>query len=802
MDRRRFLTLAAALPALPQSLESSKAIPEPHFPSRLYCFVWRNWEITNTDRIAKVLGTSERNVLAIGRSMGLPEKPRLTDDQLRRIYITVIRQNWHVLPEAQLIELLGWDKKKLDFTLKEDDFLDVKLGRNKPQCEPLRYAAPTEQEKTAAVAIRQALRKVFGKALHVEGQPPFRFIDELNSRGRTTVPSFVRDTKIEPGPMRAQIDASGIHLRAPNQAALQQLIYLLEDEVEAREKFDLPLGTREYQERWTPRYLYSYFALYGDPLLDPTADPFPSGYLEKLARCGINGVWLQGLLNTLAPAPQFPEFGEGSQIRLRNLAAMCDRASNFGVKVYLYLNEPRAMPEAFFSNRAQIRGSKHHDLYAMCTSTQQVRTWLADSLAHVFKNVPQLGGVFTISSSENHTNCFSHGGAWRKEVPNAGDCPRCTKRESWEVFAEMFGAMREGIRRSSATAEIIHYDWGWPDDLSAKMIPLLDRDTHVLSISEWNQPVERGGVKTQVGEYSISVTGPGPRATRNWKLAKDAGIKTLAKVQFNNTWEISAVPYIPVPHLILEHCQKLRAAGVDGLMPSWTCGGYPSPNLAAAKAYYYEEKPDHEAILRRLASQRYGAAAVTDALDAWSRFSDAFREFPYGVSIYIIPTQHGPANLLRLEPTGHRPGMILFPHDAMKAWCGRYPPAVVVSQFRKMAGIWKSGLSHMDAVNVKSSSSKRTAAAQDVAIARTCYHHFESVANQVEFYTLRDDVVGNRARLIALAEAEIELARKQYDVARGQSTIGYEASNHYYYLPLDLAEKVLNCQSVISRLRA
>jgi hypothetical protein len=45
------------------------------------------------------------------------------------------------------------------------------------------------------------------------------------------------------------------------------------------------------------------------------------------------------------------------------------------------------------------------------------------------------------------------------------------------------------------------------------------------------------------------------------------------------------------------------------------------------------------------------------------------------------------------------------------------------------------------------------------------------------------------------------LARKQYEVARSQSTIGYEASNHYYYTPLDLAEKVLNCQQVIAQLK-
>jgi hypothetical protein len=39
----------------------------------------------------------------------------------------------------------------------------------------------------------------------------------------------------------------------------------------------------------------------------------------------------------------------------------------------------------------------------------------------------------------------------------------------------------------------------------------------------------------------------------------------------------------------------------------------------------------------------------------------------------------------------------------------------------------------------------------------------------------------------------MELSRKQYFVARNESLIGYEASNHYYYTPLDLVEKMLNC---------
>ena len=244
------------------------------------------------------------------------------------------------------------------------------------------------------------------------------------------------------------------------------------------------------------------------------------------------------------------------------------------------------MADDFFQRHPELRGSSNLGLHAMCTSVPAVRDWIAESLAHVVQNVPDLGGFFCITMSENHTNCFSHGGEWEEKAPNAGDCPRCSMRKSWEVIGELIQTFRDGVRRGGSTADVIAWDWGWGDELAANLIPRLPRDVAFLSISEWDLPLRRGGVSTKVGEYSISAVGPGPRALRNWARARGAGIRTMAKTQFNNTWEISAVPYIPVPHLILRHCGNLANAGISGIMPSWTCGGYASPNLAAAKAYY------------------------------------------------------------------------------------------------------------------------------------------------------------------------------------------------------------------------
>ena len=849
MQRRHFLTIAGGLApgtwllracARPQG---SPPLPEPHFPDRLHLFVWRNWEIANVDRLARVAQTTPEKILELGASMGLPAKRRFTGEQLRRIYITVIRQNWHVLPRDQLIELLGWTLEKLEFTLKEDDFLSHKLGP-KPDCPSIVYIEPSAEVRRRAAEIRRAVQQALGPVLQEPGEPPFAFVERLSDQSFTllrdptarpaeshvdvadwelSVPSgpavastdrfrdYLQDAMgSRPGSRDSgriefrlaadadtpsedfSIDVSDGAVTITAQGGFHQAVSWLQDRMEEAGGPFLPRGRFEYKPVFDLRYIYSYFALYGDPLLEPDIDPFPDGYLEKLVRVGINGVWMQAVLSTLAPAKAFPEFGEGAETRLANLRKLVERAARYGLRVFLYINEPRAQPPAFFRDRPELRGAEQGGFYCMCTAVGEVREWLADSLTHVFEKVPGLGGVFTISMSENLTNCFSKG--------TQDSCPRCRKRALEDAVSEVAWAVRDGVRGASRNAEIIIWDWGWPpwgsrrNRLGSKIISRLPTDIRLLSVSEWDLPVERGGVESRVGEYSISSVGPGPRARRNWRLARKRGIPPMAKTQFNNTWEISAVPYIPVPYLIARHCANLRREGVRGLMASWTLGGYPSPNLAVAKEFYFEPVGETEEILARVAARRYGLAAVAHVLRAWKAFSDSFEEFPYGVRIYSIPTQHGPSNLLRAKPSGVAPSMILFPQDGLRTWCGPYPPEVVRDQFSAMARGWRQGLDAFRRAVDLAGEPQRPQAREDLAVAEVCRIHFQSVANQVEFYRLREqpDTPERRSKMRELVEAEIELARELYPLARRHSVVAFEATNHYYYRPLDLAETIVH----------
>ncbi len=87
-----------------------------------------------------------------------------------------------------------------------------------------------------------------------------------------------------------------------------------------------------------------------------------------------------------------------------------------------------------------------------------------------------------------------------------------------------------------------------------------------------------------------------------------------------------------------------------------------------------------------------------------------------------------------------------------------------------------------------------SAGIEDQRLALAAGLHFESVANQARFILAR--AAGRRDELARLARSEARLARALYDLTLDDSRIGFESSNQYYYMPLDLVEKVVNCEFI------
>jgi hypothetical protein len=105
---------------------------------------------------------------------------------------------------------------------------------------------------------------------------------------------------------------------------------------------------------------------------------------------------------------------------------------------------------------------------------------------------------------------------------------------------------------------------------------------------------------------------------------------------------------------------------------------------------------------------------------------------------------------------------------------------------------------------------QRQALAEELNVAEAAAIHFRSVANQARFVVARRELLAANdqpagaapaAELQRILQHELTLAKRLHAIQSRDSRIGFEASNHYFYVPGDLAEKVLNCRELLNRWR-
>lgn len=716
------------------------AINYEYFPSRQYAFVWRNWSLVDKARLAEVMATSVENVEQLAVSMGLSRKQKIEPEwATTRGYITILRRNWHLLPYDQLTILLGMEREELKYRLIEDDFLWEKLGSVKPMCDVLRYTEPDADMLRRVAQFREDVAPLIGEAYDLKDER-FGFMRE-----------FEKVKKSKGGSVE-----------------------------ESHEGFEL-------------RMIFPYFADYGDPLLDEQLTSYPEELFRRLSEAGVNGVWLHSVLRMMVlPEGGFPG-DEKALERIAGLQRLVNRAEKYGIKIYLYLNEPRAMHKEYFegvAEREALAGPEFQGLRSFCTSKPEVLEWISGSMENLFREVKGLGGVFTITASENYTSCASRG-------PAHSSCPLCKDRPYADLIVDVNSAIEQGVHRGNPDAKVIVWDWGWPESECEQIISRLPKSCWFMAVSEWAKPIERGGVKSQVGEYSLSAVGPGPRALRNWELARRAGLKTVAKVQVNATWEMAAVPSVPVLDLVAHHAENLSSQDVNGVMLSWSLGGYPSENLKLFQSFRRGDKADD--AVERLALSEYGDEAAALVREAWRVCSAGFENFPFSMRMLYSGPQHmGPSNPIYTKPSGYPATFVVgIPYDDVHYWKTIYPLEVWFDLMDKSADGFGEGVAllkqAMDVVDGK----HRKALKAELGRMQAVYNHLKSGVEQGRFIDARNRyaeattaIQREECKAVMLKSLTVnkKLIEEHLKIVVGDSSIGYESSSQYFYVPADLVE--------------
>ncbi len=810
-----------------QLLETAESnIRLDYFPSPMAAFIFRAWELVPIEEIAAVLGADETAVREIADRMGLGEQPDTADWRVKG-YITVIKRFWHILPYEQILALLHWDENRLAFVLKEDDFLWLKLGGFKPSCQPVVYREPTPEEWRAMDRIGQIMRGAFPKEEQLPRRKPFDFFSAEFLLKKNTPHPIVSDgwvvadltgwpdaavhiedfihlfkqiwgvrlvkgaarekncISLRPSPIplpeeahRIEVSAEMISVEASGTEGLMRAMQFL------AQAETLPLGRTEREPRFRTRMIYSFCGLYANVLDEDSKISYPDALLHRYSLLGINAIWLQGVLYKLQPYPFSPDLSDGWEKRLENLQNLVARAKRFGIKVYVYMNEPRAMPLTFFERYPELKGHEESGMASLCVSEPRVLDYVAQAVEALCRAVPDLGGFFLITMSENLTHCYSH------LCPSSPDtnCPRCRNREALDVMTSVIKTFADAVEKAGTHAQLLIWTWGWeqaflrPESIQ-KTFDALPPGLTIMTVSETNVPFTIGGVSGRVVDYSMSVLGPGETALDIWREAKAHGFETAAKIQVNTTWECSTVPALPVYGLVREHLNGICEAGVENLLMSWTLGGYPSENIRIASESFFKSS-------RGPAPLEYeGRESVEQAA---ALFSQAFQEFPFDCqTLYYGPQNGGPSNPLFEKPTGMTATMTGFAYDSLDLWRSIYPAETFLLQLQRLSEKWREGLKLLD----KSDSS------EFADFARAGYATFRSSYNQAKYILLREEPEANREELLSLLDEEIDLARMTAEIMSRNPSLGYEAANHYYYTRGMMMEKVVNCAYLAEKLK-
>ncbi len=705
-----------------------------YFPTRFQCFLYRNHEMITAKRAARVLATDEATVLRLGEEMGVAFTDEATEEVWRRRgYITLIRANWHLLTYEQLCLLLDWDKDYLAFILQEDDFLNVKLGRHKPKCETLTVRPLSDEEKRMTEAIRRVTKEVEA-AVGTPALHPFDF--------------------------------AAIYPKAVPPAV---------------------------ESRFKASFCHSYCALYGDVFYDEALleASFPDELLRAYAAMGIGGVWCQAILYSMIPCEYDPALSVGWEKRIKGLNALIERLARYGLRLYLYINEPREMNDGVFVKHPDLRGDVQNEGFSsLCLSVPEVADFFRESIRRLTELAPGLGGYITLTASENHTNCYSH-----KESGKT-TCPRCRSKKRSDLYALVNRLIYEGATAADPSVSVIAYSWGWDQEEGGfeATVAGLPREVAVLAVSERGKEKMIGPVKAVAADYSISIMGPSEVTLGRWKTVRERGARIAAKVQLNNSWELCSVPYLPVfGHFytaIRDLCQK---ADPDILMMTWTHGGFPSPVYAMVSRMTAKDAPMPS--LDEMLLSLFPNAIPERLLPALRAFDDAFDNYPFSVSTMYVGSQHmGPALPLWREPTGYSACMIGPTYDKEADWRHPFPREVYGEAMETLTVGLKEGFSMLLAAY-----EGKTLTADDRLLldcAEGMLLHFSSAYNHFLYVLGRE--AGEDLTPIVLAEEELALAEAR--LMGRNPTVGYEASNHYLFTRTDLFEKVLCCRQLLGRL--
>jgi len=271
----------------------------------------------------------------------------------------------------------------------------------------------------------------------------------------------------------------------------------------------------------------------------------------------------------------------------------------------------------------------------------------------------------------------------------------------------------------------------------------------------------------------------------------------------------------------------MKEAMVSGAMVSWIIGGYPGLMLKASGEAAFNMKTgnkkstateDTKNFLTRMAGLSWRPGLENKILTAWKHFEKAFYLYPCSNQVfYYGPITRSPAYKLHLEKEKY----LAIPYnwgisrdrvkqpfeDDVNRWRGEFSPEELIKSFRTMAGEWRKGTALLNDIVMREP--KNNLYVRQEAVAKAALIQFESAANVIEFYFLRDRLLaapGIKLKkmldtMITAVKSDISLAREMSRLMRLDANIGFQSEiNGYSFTPALLHEKIRHDEETLKTL--
>ena len=561
-----------------------------------------------------------------------------------------------------------------------------------------------------------------------------------------------------------------------------------------------------------------------DELMDDV-DYYPDGYLDTLAREGVNGLWI-----TISFADFSKEltggWPEGAERRLAKLRQTVEKCAKHGIKVWLFCIEP--VEQDFRKSPLALKhpdwiGCTYDDLMGtMCASHPGVAKYIEDVVRDVFSAVPGLGGIINISHGEMVTSCLSMAPdvTWFSE--NRFLCPRCRDVPFAELHHRVVRPMVRGMRAAGSDGVVVSWVYRHPKPELPAWVAEAAATAPDGVIEQSN--FEDGSFLFQEGawrlgsDYWISCPGPSAAFARVAERACAAGRRVSAKIQVSCSHEIATIPVLPVPGLLYRKFRAMRALGVTDAMYCWYFGAAPGIMNRAAGMLAFDDFSDGEdAFLLRLAELEWKDDAPRMA-KVWKACSDGFANYPLSNKVqYYGPYHQGVAWPLRAEIEMRPMNDSWIPHQPA---CGDMVGECLMEfSLQDALSLAKKMAAAVDEVEEDIAFLERKYAGDrermlDLGLVRALQCHFAAGRDFFEFYHARRDAIclsraGDTsaalaavARMKSAVSRQVPVSERMARLCREDPRLGYHSeAEAYLYWPELLKWRVETLRRTAVRIR-